>query len=147
MEDFDPFNISYDLLKIEEPELSMRLFFKYYGRILEKKCSEKELELRNKKIQYCLNQYIVYYRKRKEYSKAAEIALLDSQKEIAADLFKKAKQEKKKPIEILDLGVDDIKTSIGDVKTENEDKVKKDNKKVISEEINKCLNHLALLGE
>lgn len=99
--DFDPFNFAYDLLKIQEAELSIELFFKYYGRILDKQVSDQEREVRNKKIQYCLNQYVVYYSKKGEYKRAAEIALLNSQKEIAADLFKKAEQWEKKAKENL----------------------------------------------
>jgi tetratricopeptide (TPR) repeat protein len=96
MGSFDPFNLSYDLLKIGEPELSIKLFFKFYGKILDKNWSDKEIELRNKRIQYCLNQYVIFYSKKGLYTKAGEIALLNNQKEIAADLFKKAKQEKQK---------------------------------------------------
>jgi hypothetical protein len=94
--DFDPFNLSYDLLKIQEPELSMELFFEFYGRILDKQVSNREREARNKKIQYCLNQYVIYYSEKGEYKRAAEIALLNSQKEIAADLFKKAEMEEER---------------------------------------------------
>jgi len=111
LEDFDPFNISYDLLKIGEYELSIKLFFKFYGRVIKKAYSDEALEIRNKKIQYCLNQYVIYYSKKKEYSKAAEIALLDSQKEIAADLFKKAALEKEKFGAASSLVFEDIKTT------------------------------------
>ena len=90
--DFDPFNISSDLINIGEYELSIKLFFKFYGRVIKKKLSDDERERRNKKIQFCLSRYVTYYTKKKEYLKAAEIALLDSQKEIAADLFKKARE-------------------------------------------------------
>lgn len=99
--DFDPFNITYDLWKIQEPDLSIELFFKYYGRILDKHVSDQEREVRNKKIQYCLNQFVIYYSKKGEFKRAAEIALLNSQKEIAADLFKKAEQWEKKAKENL----------------------------------------------
>jgi tetratricopeptide (TPR) repeat protein len=94
LEDFDPFNIAYDLLKIGEPELSINVFFKFFGKVIKKHYSDKEIEIRNKRIQYCFNQYIIYYKDRKEYRKAAEIALLDSQKETAAELFRKAEREK-----------------------------------------------------
>ena len=96
--DFDPFNLSYDLLKIQEPELSIELFFKFYGKILDKHVSNQEREARNKKIQYCLNQYVIYYSRQGEYKRAAEIALLNSQKEIAADLFKKAEMEEERTV-------------------------------------------------
>lgn len=96
LEDFDPFNIAYDLLKMGEPLLSMKVFFKFFGKVIKRDYSDKEIEIRNKRIQYCFNQYIIYYRDRKEYRKAAEIALLDSRKEIAAELFKKAEEEKEK---------------------------------------------------
>lgn len=110
LDDFDPFNISYDLWKIEEPELSIDLFFKYYGKILKEHRSDQEMEVRNKKIQYCLNQYVVYYSQKKDYAKAAEIALLNSQKEIAADLFKKAAALEKTAGKASGLVVEDIKT-------------------------------------
>jgi hypothetical protein len=42
-----------------------------------------------------LNQYVIYYRNKKEYIKAAEIALINSQKKNAAELYKLAEQEKK----------------------------------------------------
>ncbi|MCP5102929.1 MAG: zinc ribbon domain-containing protein [bacterium] len=93
LEDFDPFNLSYDLLRISEPELSMDMFFRYYGKLLKKKCSDQEMDERNKRVQYCLNQYVVYYSRKGQYKRAAEVALLNSQKEIAADLFKKAARE------------------------------------------------------
>jgi hypothetical protein len=92
LEDFDPFNISYDLLKMGESKLSMDLFFKYYAKIARKDLSEKELEIRNEKMSYCLNQYVIYHREKGEYLKAAQIALMNSQKKIAADLFKLAKE-------------------------------------------------------
>ncbi len=109
---FDPFNLSYDLLKIGEPELSIKLFFKFYGKILDKNWSDKEIVLRNKRIQYCLNQYVIFYSKKGLYAKAAEIALLNNQKEIAADLFKKAKQEqqKKETAAAAKLVVEEVKT-------------------------------------
>lgn len=94
--DFDPFNLAYDLLKIQETELSMELFFNFYGRILQKHVSDLEREARNKKIQYCFNQYVIYYSRQGEYKRAAEIALMNSQKEIAADLFKKAEMEEER---------------------------------------------------
>jgi hypothetical protein len=93
LEDFDPFNIAYDLIKIKETELSLELFFKYYGRIAKKYLSEEETELRNEKVSYCLNQYVIYYREKKDYVKAAEIALINSQKKIAAELYKLANKE------------------------------------------------------
>lgn len=92
LEDFDPFNIAYDLLKMGESKLSLDLFFKYYAKIIKKDLNEKELEIRNEKISYCLNQYVIYYREKGEYLKAAQIALMNSQKKIAADLFKLAKE-------------------------------------------------------
>lgn len=110
MDDFDPFNISYDLWKIGQPELSIGLFFKYYGRILREDKSDKEMEVRNKKIQYCLNQYVIYYSQKKDYAKAAEVALLNSQKEIASDLFKKAEELKKMARKASDLVVENVKT-------------------------------------
>jgi hypothetical protein len=96
MADFDPFNFAYDLLKIGEIEASMDVFFKYFARVTRKDFNDEEREVRNKRIQYCFNQYIIYHRERKEYKKAAEIALLNSQKEIAAELFKKAQEEENK---------------------------------------------------
>ena len=96
MEDFDPFNMAYDLLKIGEPLMSMRVFFKYYGTVLKRELNDKEREIRNEKILYCMNQYIIYYRNRKDYAKAAEIALLNSQTDMASELFKKAEQEEEK---------------------------------------------------
>jgi hypothetical protein len=109
--DTDPFNFAYDLLKIGEPELSEKVFFKFYGRILHRKLNDAELELRNKKIHYCLNQYVIYYRSRKEYTKAAEIALMDSQKEIASDLFKKAAHEQER-YETSSFDAGDIKNDV-----------------------------------
>jgi hypothetical protein len=94
LEDFDPFNIAYDLIKINETELSLKLFFTYYGRIAKKYLSEEEIEIRNEKVSYCLNQYVIYYRNKKEYIKASEIALINSQKKIAVELYKLAEQEK-----------------------------------------------------
>lgn len=94
LEDFDPFNIAYDLIKIKEIEISLELFFKYYGRIAKKYLSEEENEIRNEKVSYCLNQYVIYYREKKEYAKAAEIALINSQKKIASELYKLAGQQK-----------------------------------------------------
>jgi len=99
--DSDPFNIAYDLLKIQEPELSIELFFEYYGRILDKHVNDQEREVRNKKIQYCLNQFVIHHSRKGEYKRAAEIALLNSQKEIAADLYKKAEQWERKAKENL----------------------------------------------
>jgi len=95
LEDFDPFNIAYDLLKIGEVPLSIRLFFKYYGRVAKQDLTENELEIRNEKVSYCLNQYVVYYRDRKEFEKAAEIALMNDQKKIAADLYQMAELSKR----------------------------------------------------
>jgi len=92
--DFDPFNISYNLLKMNEMELSKDHFFKYFGRVVKKNLTEQEREVRNEKISYCLNQYIIYHRERKEYMLAAEIALLNSQKKIASELYKLASAEK-----------------------------------------------------
>jgi rubrerythrin len=92
--EFDPFNIAYDLLKMGEAVLSINVFFKFYGKVLKRKYNQKEIEQRNQRIQYCLNQYVIYYSRKGLYERAAEIALLNSQKEIAADLYKKAKQEK-----------------------------------------------------
>ncbi len=94
LEDFDPFNISYNLLKMNEVELSKAHFFKYFGRVVKKNLTEQEREVRNEKISYCLNQYIIYHRERKEYLLAAEIALLNSQKKIASDLYQLAKAAK-----------------------------------------------------
>lgn len=88
--DFDPFNIAYDLIKMNEFELSKRHFFKYFGRIVKKNLTDQEREIRNKKIIYCLNQYMIYHRARKEYILAAEMAQLNSQKKISADLYKLA---------------------------------------------------------
>jgi len=90
LEDFDPFNVSYNLLKMNEVELSKAHFFKYFGRVVKKNLTEQEREVRNEKISYCLNQYIIYHRERKEYLMAAEIALLNSQKKIASDLYRLA---------------------------------------------------------
>ncbi len=90
LEDFDPYNISYYLLKMGEVELSKVHFFKYFGKVVKKTLTEQEREVRNQKIGYCLNQYIIYHRERKEYMLAAEIALLNSQKKIASDLYKLA---------------------------------------------------------
>ncbi|MCK5005664.1 MAG: zinc ribbon domain-containing protein [Candidatus Aminicenantes bacterium] len=90
LEDFDPFNVSYNLLKMNEVELSKAHFFKYFGRVVKKNLTEQEREVRNEKISYCLNQYIIYHRERKEYLMAAEIALLNSQKKIASELYKLA---------------------------------------------------------
>jgi RNA polymerase subunit RPABC4/transcription elongation factor Spt4 len=106
--DFDPFNISSDLLMIGEYELSINLFFKFYGRVIKKKLSDDERERRNKKIQYCLSQYVTYYTKKGDYLKAAEVALLDSQKEIAAELFKKARagQEEEDLEDVSGLGIE-----------------------------------------
>lgn len=94
LEDFDPFNVSYNLLKMNEIELSKGHFFKYFGRVVKKNLTEQEREVRNEKISYCLNQYIIYHRERKEYLLAAEIALLNSQKKIASELYQLAKAAK-----------------------------------------------------
>ncbi|MEN8223184.1 MAG: zinc ribbon domain-containing protein [Acidobacteriota bacterium] len=94
LEDFDPFNISYNLLKMNEVELSKAHFFKYFGRVVKKNLTEQEREVRNEKISYCLNQYIIYHRERKEYLLAAEIALLNSQKKIASELYQLASAAK-----------------------------------------------------
>lgn len=101
LEDYDPFNIAYDLIKIGETELSVELFFKYFGRIAKKHLTEEESEIRNEKVSYCLNQYVIHYRNKKEFAKAAEIALLNSQKKIAGDLYKMAttiKEAERKPL-------------------------------------------------
>jgi tetratricopeptide (TPR) repeat protein len=92
--EFDPFNIAYDLLKMGEFTLSIKVFFQFYGKVLKRKYNETEIERRNQRIQYCLNQYVIFYSRKGLYERAGEIALMNSQKEIAADLFKKAKQEK-----------------------------------------------------
>jgi tetratricopeptide (TPR) repeat protein len=127
LEDFDPFNIAYDLLKIGEPEVSMNVFFKFFGRVLKRHYNDQEREIRNKRIQYCINQYIIYFRERKEYKKAAEIALLNSQKEIAAELFKKADEEAEKErrkSEVLSAAaVEDLATIEEPEKARKEEKV------------------------
>ena len=110
MADFDPFNFSYDLLKIGEIEASMDVFFKYFARITRKDFSDEEREVRNKRVQYCFNQYIIYHRERKEYRKAAEIALLNSQKQIASDLFKKAQEEESKSLAASALEIEEMET-------------------------------------
>jgi tetratricopeptide (TPR) repeat protein len=107
--DFDPFNFAYDLLKIDEVDMSSDMFFKYFARVVKKEFSDEERELRNKRIQYCFNQYIIYYRNKKEYKKAAEIALLNSQKEIAGELFKKAEEEEKST-SASSLGIEELVT-------------------------------------
>lgn len=112
LEAFDPFNISYDLLRMNEVELSMQHFFKYFARIIKKDLTEKEIEIRNEKISYCFNQYIMYHRERKEYLKAAKIALLNSQKKMAADLYKLAMESKEKPLEKEKITEKDIKMKI-----------------------------------
>ncbi|MEN8154024.1 MAG: zinc ribbon domain-containing protein [Acidobacteriota bacterium] len=109
LEDFDPFNISYDLLRMKEIELSMEHFFKYFGRVVKKNLTEKEIEIRNEKISYCFNQYIMYHRERKEYLKAAKIALLNSQKKMAADLYKLALESNEKPDEKEKITAESIK--------------------------------------
>lgn len=133
LEDFDPFNFAYDLLKMGEPELSMQVFFKYFGKVIRRDYSDKEIEIRNKRIQYCFNQYIIYYRDRKQYRKAAEIALLDSQKEIAAELFKKAEQEKEKSKTAPPVDVEEMETI-----EEPEEKQKKEEKIIPKKEVIKC---------
>jgi len=110
MADFDPFNFAYDLLKIGEIKASMQMFFKYFARVITKDFTDEERELRNKRIQYCFNQYIIYYRDRKEYKKAAEIALLNSQKEIASDLYKRAQEEESKSMAVSSLEVEELET-------------------------------------
>lgn len=119
MADFDPFNFAYDLLKIGEIEASMRVFFKYFARVTRKDFSDEEREVRNKRIQYCFNQYIIYHRDRKEYRKAAEIALLNSQKEIASDLFKKAQEEERKSPSASSLEIEEMET----IEEEKEEKI------------------------
>ena len=128
---FDPFNLSYDLLKIKEPELSQKLFFKFYGKILDRNWSKKEIEIRNKRIQYCLNQYVIYYSNKGLYAKAAEIALFNSQKEIAADLFKKSKQTKEKQKTADKLVVEEVKNT-------EESKEQEDEKPILKTETTKC---------
>lgn len=123
MADFDPFNFAYDLLKIGEIEASMNVFFKYFARVAKKDFSDEEREIRNKRIQYCFNQYIIYFRERKEYKKAAEIALLNSQKEIAADLFKRAQEEEKKYPSASSFEVEEMETIEEPVEEINEKKL------------------------
>ena len=132
LEDFDPFNFAYDLLKMGEPELSMQVFFKYFGKVIKRDYSDKEIEIRNKRIQYCFNQYIIYYRDRKQYRKAAEIALLDSQKEIAAELFKKAEQEKEKSKAAPAVDVEEMET------IEEPEENQKQEKAIPKKEVLKC---------
>lgn len=129
--EFDPFNLSYDLWKINEPVLSIKLFFKFYGKILDKNWSDKEIELRNKRIQYCLNQYVIYYSNKGLYTKAAEIALLNSQREIAADLFKKAKQEKEKQEAAARFVVEEVKNT-------EESKEQEEEKPIPETKVTKC---------
>jgi hypothetical protein len=123
MDDFDPFNFAYDLLKIGEIEASMNVFFKYFARVATKDFSDDEREVRNKRVQYCFNQYIIYYREKKEYKKAAEIALLNSQKEIAADLFKRAREEESKSISDSSLEIEEMETIEEPEEEEKEKKV------------------------
>ncbi len=123
MADFDPFNFAYDLLKIGEIEASMKVFFKYFARVAPKDFSDEEREVRNKRIQYCFNQYIIYHRDRKEYRKAAEIALLNSQKEIAADLFKKAQEEEKKSPSASSLEIEEMETIEEPIEEKKEEKI------------------------
>ncbi len=129
MGSFDPFRLSYDLLKIGEPEMSIDLFFKYYGKISHKSLSEEEIEIRTEKISFCLTQYVLYYRKRKEYIKAAEMALLNSQKEIAAELFKKAQEAEAAARESADLVVEEIETEEGEVQIEKKPEPVKETRK------------------
>jgi len=136
MADFDPFNFAYDLLKIGEIEASMDVFFKYFAKVTTKNFNDEERELRIKRVQYCFNQYIIYYRDRKEYKKAAEIALLNSQKEIAADLFKKAREEESKPMVVPSLEVEEME--IIEEPTEADEKEEKKLIPVPHEEILKC---------
>jgi hypothetical protein len=138
MADFDPFNFSYDLLKIGEIEASMKVFFKYFARVTRKDFSDEEREVRNKRVQYCFNQYIIYYRDRKEYKKAAEIALLNSQKEIAADLFKKAQEEESKSPSASSLEIEELETL--EEQTGVEEKEEKKLIPVPHKEILKCPN-------
>ena len=91
--DFDHFIIAYDLIKLNEIPLSKDVCLKYFGKVITKNLSDEERELRNKKMSYCLNQYIIYHRNRKEYSLAAEIALFNSQKKIASELYKLAAED------------------------------------------------------
>ena len=134
MEDFDPFNFAYDLLKIDEIEASMKVFFKYFARLTRKDFSDVERELRNQRVQYCFNQYIIYYRERKEYKKAAEIAILNSQKEIAADLFKRAEEEEKKSPSASSIELEEMET----MEEPNEEEEEKKLIPVPPKEILKC---------
>lgn len=93
--DFDPFTMAYDLFKMGEMELSIKLFFRYYGKVSDRYFSEEEMKIRNEKISYCLNQYMLYYKEKKEYVRAAEIALMNSREKEAADLFKKSREKGK----------------------------------------------------
>jgi len=94
--DYDPFRIAYDLLKIGAFQLSIDLFFKYYGKVSDKVFSESESKRRNEKIAYCLNQYVIYYSEKMDYQRAADIAIMNSQKEMAKELLRKAKEQKGK---------------------------------------------------
>jgi hypothetical protein len=134
MADFDPFNFAYDLLKIMEIEASMNLFFKYFARVATKDFSDEEREVRNKRIQYCFNQYIIYHRERKEYKKAAEIALLNSQREIAAELFKKAQEEEKKATPVSSFEIEEMETMEEPIEEKKEEKLKT----IPQKEILKC---------
>jgi hypothetical protein len=116
LEDFDPFNIAYDLLHMKEIPLSVDLFFKYYGKLVKKDLTEKEIEIRNEKVSYCLNQYVIYFRERKNFKRAAKIALLNDQKKIAADLYKLAEETKQEDddtasYDVTDLRSDDVSIS------------------------------------
>jgi hypothetical protein len=123
MADFDPFNFAYDLLKIGEIEASMDVFFKYFARVTRKDFNDEEREVRNKRIQYCFNQYIIYHRERKEYKKAAEIALLNSQKEIAAELFKKAQEEENKSPSASSFEIEEMETIEEPIEEKKEEKL------------------------
>ncbi|MGD2088116.1 MAG: zinc ribbon domain-containing protein [Candidatus Aminicenantes bacterium] len=136
MADFDPFNFAYDLLKIGEIESSMKVFFKYFARMTTRDFTDEEREVRNKRVQYCFNQYIIFHRDRKEYRKAAEIALLNSQKEIAADLFKKAQEEERKSTSVTALEIEEMET----IEEPLEEKKEKKLIPVPQKEILKCPN-------
>jgi hypothetical protein len=111
LEDFDPFNIAYDLLKMGERTLSVEIFFKYYGRLAKKSLTEEELEVRNEKISYCLNQYVIYFREKEEYQRAAQVALLNNQKKIAADLYKMAQlKQNNSPNQVLEAELSESET-------------------------------------
>ena len=98
------------------------MFFKYFARVTRKDFSDEEREVRNKRVQYCFNQYIIFHRERKEYRKAAEIALLNSQKQIASDLFKKAQEEESKSLAASALEIEEMETLDEPPDEKNEEK-------------------------